>query len=850
MKKLFVIFILGAIFLIASCGGSSKKENSNENPDSDETVTDEDGDTADEEPADAEPAEDSDKDGGDTADDSGDSKPDEDSTPEPTEADQCVAVGGTWNWDGKESSCVKTVSCKKITAGHAEWNGHDSYTQKYADGKWSSEVPTKYDETKGDCHFKCAANYLWNGKDCLSECNILTTDFPCYDPESKLTWSEKYPNMEWVEASKYCQKLNGSSNGGRGIGWDLPTIDELKTLIVGWSKDESCKISAENDCLAYGNCWTNDLNCAESCKEVDGSVECIPDPKFSKFGDGGYNEYLWSSSVMSDYSGYAWILYSYYGYIYYSYTTNELPFRCVWIEPDEIAAECVENGGIWDRVQKKCTISCGTKPEHSLWNGDNHYAQEYSEGVWTPEITAEYNDETEGTCHFKCAENYSWESGKCVLTANENIDTVPEDQNNNVGATCDPATFVEFCDENDNTIWCDSGTVTAFSCTSIGKTCITTIDLYDESKIVNAAYCASPCETPGKKPLSCRNNPVGSGGILTADLCLKTSKGYLAFEGVVSQCNTPCNEEGTDCIPLNKVPDDQNSVTGATCDFDTFVEFCDGSVAKWCSYGAVYSRECGDSCLEVMGVYGGGYEGKNYADCLSSCGTAGEMTGTPNCGYEDEESVFGSMNRNICLATSKGNRLFYNVTYEQCTTPCDAYGDECLPECSDNGVTPCYDSESGLTWSGISSSYISWTGTDSSGTVTYPAKEHCEGLEEGGFDDWRLPNIDELRTLLVADRIKNNCKVSETAECLSYADCWSCSECTETAVQSSESSVCANWDYSEEDIYSKLGDKKINLWSSSLLSDKPQNVWYIDFDYGAVDNLPQINDGVYVRCVR
>ena len=264
MKKLFLILAVSALFLIVGCGDGSKKV---DNADSGETVTDEDGDTADEEPADdsepadSEPAEDSDKDGGDSADDSGDSgdsKPDEDPTPEPTEADQCVAAGGTWSWDGTEGSCAKTVSCKKITAKHAEWNGEEFYVQKYADGKWSAEVPTKYDEKQGDCHFKCAVNYAWNGKECLPECNIVTTDFPCYDPESKLTWSEKYLNMTWEEAYEYCKDLNKSNYGGYSSGWYLPNIDELKTLIAGWSKDDSCKVSEENNSLAYKNNYVYD----------------------------------------------------------------------------------------------------------------------------------------------------------------------------------------------------------------------------------------------------------------------------------------------------------------------------------------------------------------------------------------------------------------------------------------------------------------------------------------------------------------------------------------------------------------------------------------------------------------
>jgi len=88
MKKFFVIFaLLSAMFLMISCGGSSK---TGDTSDTGETVTDEDGDTADEsEPTDdSEPSGDTDPDdsenpdttpdNGDTAPDSGDSQPDND----------------------------------------------------------------------------------------------------------------------------------------------------------------------------------------------------------------------------------------------------------------------------------------------------------------------------------------------------------------------------------------------------------------------------------------------------------------------------------------------------------------------------------------------------------------------------------------------------------------------------------------------------------------------------------------------------------------------------------------------------------------------------------------------------
>ncbi len=87
MKKFFVVFaLLSAMFLVISCGGGSK---TGDTTDTGETVTDEDGDTSDSEPADdSEPSGDTEPDdpdnsdttpdNGDTQPDSGDSQPDND----------------------------------------------------------------------------------------------------------------------------------------------------------------------------------------------------------------------------------------------------------------------------------------------------------------------------------------------------------------------------------------------------------------------------------------------------------------------------------------------------------------------------------------------------------------------------------------------------------------------------------------------------------------------------------------------------------------------------------------------------------------------------------------------------
>lgn len=132
-----------------------------------------------------------------------------------------------------------------------------------------------------------------------------------------------------------------------------------------------------------------------------------------------------------------------------------------------------------------------------------------------------------------------------------------------------------------------------------------------------------------------------------------------------------------------------------------------------------------------------------------------------------------------------------------------------------------------------------WSPKSSNRMIWDDAVSYCNNLTACGYYDWRLPNINELRTLI------QNCPGSQTGGACAVSDPdhlssddWSGSYCS-----------CDNRE-NNDGYYSKLGDDNhVYLWSSSVRSDITDDAWRVYFRYGNVslNFKTKLN---YVRCVR
>lgn len=114
----------------------------------------------------------------------------------------------------------------------------------------------------------------------------------------------------------------------------------------------------------------------------------------------------------------------------------------------------------------------------------------------------------------------------------------------------------------------------------------------------------------------------------------------------------------------------------------------------------------------------------------------------------------------------------------------------------------------------------------------------CKNFNAGGYVDWRVPTIDELRTLIhgcAATVTGGSCEVTEAC------DCWSsvCTGCSE--LKGPGAAGCY--------LNPMLGGNCAFYWTSSPVTTNPGYTWGVTFRSGKVSGHDR-DEANPVRCVR
>lgn len=131
----------------------------------------------------------------------------------------------------------------------------------------------------------------------------------------------------------------------------------------------------------------------------------------------------------------------------------------------------------------------------------------------------------------------------------------------------------------------------------------------------------------------------------------------------------------------------------------------------------------------------------------------------------------------------------------------------------------------GMLWSPVSEKKLSFKEAD----------VYCSSLNIGGYSDWHLPAIDDLRTLVRhCPNLEPDgaCRLSEDGGCLLARKCLNKNKCK-----------C-----SSSGKYSKLNDA-VAIWSSSVNSSDSKEAYFFDFGSGKIE-VQYIGVKAFVRCIR
>ena len=586
---------------------------------------------------------------------------------------------------------------------------------------------------------------------------------------------------------------------------------------------------------------TGGCECPEGYKLGEGEEDktCVEDPYFNDpcFGmEGAVYDEVTNGCGCPD--GYIW-------------GEGDKSDTCI---PGHDMQACIDAGGTWNSEESICTktTECSEKPEHSVWNGEHAYTQNYinyTENIWSDEIATEYSED-EGVCHFKCEENYEWNGSACVEPA------VPTPCDGNpcasVANSNDECTAI---DETNYSCGCNEGYEWKAENMTCKQYCGAVFNGTNSSARFNYNADKTPLLYPSQWTIEAWVKQTAIPDSDAAPLITMQN-----IDGDIPYMLSGISSLGTQRIILAGVSQGSDKVS-------VMAQVSAEYLNSWHHVALVYTGSA--LTIFVDGVAKGTKTTTlgpistilntvlwiGRASSTSGSGTGHGVTTTNYFTGTIDQIRFSNSARYSAAFTPAANLTadtgtvalwdFNGNTNDSSTNAVNltgtniTYTTECvkLPECSTSNTGSCYDTASHFTWSKKADRDYDWNG----------ALSYCDDLDEAGYTDWRLPNISELRTLVVdcsGTVTGGSCALIDTGNpstsCLKIAEeCHndSCNGCT--------------YDESNPGQYNRFGDTGY-LWSSSTVKDNNNDDTNYAWRLAGNGSIVGIGKGgeAPVRCIR
>ncbi len=275
----------------------------------------------------------------------------------------------TWRGSACAADEQYNIACNDQTLpDNAEWNQYNQINQTWSGTEWLPTTAGSYNETPDPayCRFKCKANYNWNCTSC--------------DGATKTADCEGLPaNAVWNVASSITQKYTGFTY--------TPSTEA-----------EYCDTPSTENCCFKCLANYNLSNDGSSCEAATRLRDCTGLPANAEWNTGDL-----SGQITQRWNGTEWA-----PALTGTYGTTSNPEKCIF--------KCLENyewkGGLC--VAKKESALCKGLPANAMWNEVASIVREWQGNAWDISTKGEYSEEPSKTeCRYKCKENFTWDGSKC-----------------------------------------------------------------------------------------------------------------------------------------------------------------------------------------------------------------------------------------------------------------------------------------------------------------------------------------------------------------------------------------------------------------------------------------------------